>query len=941
MMTHRLLTIINMLLLISSTGLCAEPLRWLTLRDGLPGMSVTMFCEDPSGKMWIGTSNGVSLFNGVSFKNYSLPKSDNEQLGHCHDIAVDKDGDVWTVTRNGVYRLERHADRFERVVADLRFAECVLPVGDSVYVGSRTGLYLIERRGEGVRKAKAVNLSIDGVHENNVVRCLRYQNGRVWLTLRNSIVSIDHGRLTKKQYRFFTPSGLSRFDISGNRLFVGTKNNGLYVFDVSTGESHQVEAVPNVINDVHFNDDGTLCVASDGNGAYLIDTATEQVLEHYGNDDTGKELPTDVVYTFRRTKDNMTWIGMYQSGMAIGMPVYQVFEPYGCGAFSTRGMKVTASLVDGDTRLVAVTGGFYIVDCGTGRATFHDTARMRMLHITGMICYGGAYYIASYDGGLLRFDIATGRIGRLPGYKQLEYASVMGMRQSPDGDLWAATSEGLFIIGKEGVKKNYTEKNSKLPPSISNIWFDRTGNAWIGGSDKPCLWLAADREFKSENFSEKFFNTATGLNFVGRGDSIYVRQATSLYRTDAAMSRFEQVTLPPGVLEEKCFDVTIDTGSVKFIVSERGLFRIDSRSGTAIHLSTGWGIAGNIVLSGTLGVDSNSVWVGTNDGLMVADKRDFSADSLAKIRIPIEADEVVIGARELTNGELLTVNDRHELRASWNFVAQRVVIKPAPADFMRHWGDIYEYRTDGDGSWRVSSIGQAIELDDLTPGRHKLYIRMLGLASTTVCYDIYVYPSVLFCIEMAVLTLALLLLYLWRRGRKRTNLLLSEHVETENALIKEIKELTPAADGTAVMQQQDRDGGADTTRDDSAKYQKSRTSDKELARLFKLMDEYVKEKKPYLDKDSKMSDIATALDVSPSMLSQVFTLYVKEPYYDYINKYRLEEFKRLIRDGKHKQFTITALSERCGFKKTSFFSTFRKVEGTTPTEWIQKRTEKK
>ena len=102
------------------------------------------------------------------------------------------------------------------------------------------------------------------------------------------------------------------------------------------------------------------------------------------------------------------------------------------------------------------------------------------------------------------------------------------------------------------------------------------------------------------------------------------------------------------------------------------------------------------------------------------------------------------------------------------------------------------------------------------------------------------------------------------------------------------------------------------------------------------MDEYVKENKPYLNVDLKMSDIAASIGVSPSMLSQVFSLHAKESYYDYINRYRLEEFKRLIASGQHKQYTISALSEKCGFKKTSFFSTFRKVEGTTPTEYIQK-----
>ena len=120
------------------------------------------------------------------------------------------------------------------------------------------------------------------------------------------------------------------------------------------------------------------------------------------------------------------------------------------------------------------------------------------------------------------------------------------------------------------------------------------------------------------------------------------------------------------------------------------------------------------------------------------------------------------------------------------------------------------------------------------------------------------------------------------------------------------------------------------------KYEKARIDEKEMERLFLRMDKYVSEAKPYLNKELKMSDIASTLGVSASQLSQVFSLHVKEPYYDYINAYRLEEFKRLVAEGLHKQFTVAALSEQCGFKKTSFFSTFRKVEGMTPTEWIQK-----
>ena len=46
--------------------------------------------------------------------------------------------------------------------------------------------------------------------------------------------------------------------------------------------------------------------------------------------------------------------------------------------------------------------------------------------------------------------------------------------------------------------------------------------------------------------------------------------------------------------------------------------------------------------------------------------------------------------------------------------------------------------------------------------------------------------------------------------------------------------------------------------------------------------------------------------------------------------------QRLISEGEYKRYTITALSERCGFKKSNFFSTFRKVEGMTPVEYLKK-----
>lgn len=62
--------------------------------------------------------------------------------------------------------------------------------------------------------------------------------------------------------------------------------------------------------------------------------------------------------------------------------------------------------------------------------------------------------------------------------------------------------------------------------------------------------------------------------------------------------------------------------------------------------------------------------------------------------------------------------------------------------------------------------------------------------------------------------------------------------------------------------------------------------------------------------------LADVLHVSASKLSQVFNLYLKVKYYDFVNDLRLTEFKRRVAAGDANRFTLLALSEQCGFRKS-------------------------
>ena len=204
-------------------------------------------------------------------------------------------------------------------------------------------------------------------------------------------------------------------------------------------------------------------------------------------------------------------------------------------------------------------------------------------------------------------------------------------------------------------------------------------------------------------------------------------------------------------------------------------------------------------------------------------------------------------------------------------------------------------------------------------GDNRLEVRLASAEGTAVVYTITVLPSVWAVFEMILLVIALILLWLWWRYRKNTNVLLSERNEIEDVLVAMEEK----------MQQEELR--------DEPKYERVKIDEKECADIVRRMKEYIERERIYTNQDLKMKNLADVLHLSAPKLSQVFNLYLNENYYEFINRYRLQEFKRLIAAGEYKRYTITALSEQCGFKKSNFFATFRKMEGMTPAEYLKKK----
>ena len=108
--------------------------------------------------------------------------------------------------------------------------------------------------------------------------------------------------------------------------------------------------------------------------------------------------------------------------------------------------------------------------------------------------------------------------------------------------------------------------------------------------------------------------------------------------------------------------------------------------------------------------------------------------------------------------------------------------------------------------------------------------------------------------------------------------------------------------------------------------------------LMKRIVDYMEQEKPYLNPDLSQSDVAANLDIGVHVLSEVLNASFKMNFNSFMNIYRVNEVKNLIKNPKYKDYKIIAIGYEAGFKsKTSFNRVFKNIVGLTPSEYREER----
>lgn len=94
----------------------------------------------------------------------------------------------------------------------------------------------------------------------------------------------------------------------------------------------------------------------------------------------------------------------------------------------------------------------------------------------------------------------------------------------------------------------------------------------------------------------------------------------------------------------------------------------------------------------------------------------------------------------------------------------------------------------------------------------------------------------------------------------------------------------------------------------------------------------------FADTGLTLDRLAAAVESTPHQVSEVLNRHLKVPFHELLNRHRVEDVKRQLRDPAADGYTVEGIGVSAGFgSRSALYAAFRRLEGMTPTEFRKRR----
>ena len=377
----------------------------------------------------------------------------------------------------------------------------------------------------------------------------------------------------------------------------------------------------------------------------------------------------------------------------------------------------------------------------------------------------------------------------------------------------------------------------------------------------------------------------------------------AVFISDLSMNHFRRMQSGTPLDGKDAMFIVEDHEGWLWIGTNLGLYRYDKKNNFVPYNFVD-GLPSSIFITCFPVIDEEgTMWFGNSKGLIYLTSEQNGRK--AKWHYPIAITDVLVNGKQSVYAEMGRENNVYKMQLEAE--QRNLTIRFSGFTYSEPIYMSYICKMEGiDGDWQLLSGQSEITYYDLSSGNYQFRIHRVDDPKSEICLMVTVAPrfnAVMWSVTVLVILIITLAYIYYRRRMKRNNLIQSN--EKQQPVIEE-------------------------------KYRKSNVTEEECRRLAGELELLMQRERLYVNPNLKIADLAAILNVSTYTLSYLFNQYLDKNYYDYLNDYRIEEFKRLVDKDEYSKYTLIALAELCGFSsRTSFFRYFKKVVGITPNEYIR------
>ena len=454
------------------TALALDPKHQLTqyvqriwqAPQGLSQTSILEVIQTSDGYIWLGTQNGVVRFDGVRFT--PLPQMEAAGLGDAwvRQMVEDDSGNVWMVT--GIdYRLIR-VDKNEARVFPGGYS-CVTKLLDGTAIAcTEDG---IAKLGSGEPQLIHAAAHFGGRH----IAACQSRDGTIWLGGGQLLTTYDGSQFLPRAIKSVPADMVIRtVECAADTVWVGT-----------------------------------------GEGLVRIRGKEEKLYT------TRDGLAANVVLTLAKGANEILWVGTRDG-----------YSRFAQGKFESFGYRDGLSQ-NAVYALYEDREGSLWVGTGYGLNQFADGSATRFTEREGLPRENmgpvfqdraGRLWAGALDGGLAYLDG-----NRFRPIKGTDSAKVIALTDTPDGALWAGTTNGLLRFQNGEVKAIYTLAQGLPSSHIRSLFSDRAGTLWVGTEKGPSI-LQTDHFVQMPSFIGMDL-PVVGITQAGNGDMLVALERGGLW----------------------------------------------------------------------------------------------------------------------------------------------------------------------------------------------------------------------------------------------------------------------------------------------------------------------------------------------------------------------------------------------------------------------------